>query len=633
MKKILLSTLALSLCLGSFAQNRFAGKSIATIKPAPKDKIVPTVMMMPVSGDEAPLQKSFLPVARHASKTSATQQTIGNTTYDLQSNGSSIAARVYNTGNELGAAWTFSTDLLGAYPDRGTGVNRSTDNGVTWGTFPTSRIESKRSGFGSFDRIGSGEVVVGHAAGAPLTLYSHATLAAPWDSSLIPFLTVGYPLWNSMKVGGNNGTTIHMVTATAPLAQTPSGSLFYGMDGAMAYYRSLNGGLTWDISGIQLPESDTSSASPYLNFRANSYAIDAKGDNVAVVSGSIATDWSLWKSSDNGTTWTRTAILAFPIPKFDQLTMDTDFDGDGVADTVICSDGAVSVVIDNNGIAHCFSGSMIVFEAPGNGAINLDLSANGLMYWNENMGANPPVVIAASPDLDGDGLVLSFAANFTTCRYGNDGLCSMPTAGVDAFNNIYVAYTNLMELTDDGSLGCSYRNTWAVASADGGTTWLPPLNVSNSMFDEAVYPSVARDVDNPGCLHLIWQQDGIPGTSVPPNGVHPIGVNDMIYSCVDPNVDLGVPTGINENMASQNVISVSPNPASDFIKFTFTLKKLSSIEMDIYNVNGQKVDHISQENASGTLCIIVKTDQYSSGIYSVTSKVGDTSYTNKFVVN
>src|SRR6185436_13709261 len=372
MKKLLLSVLALSLCAGSYAQNRQQVKSISDLKPLPNDHPVPD-MNVGISGHEQSSQKNFNSPVHPQAKVLGPMTTVGGTTYDLQSNGSSIAARVYNTGDDIGTAWTYSVDLAGTYADRGTAVTHSADNGASWDPAPTGRIESKRTGFGSLDRLGSGEIVISHNAGAPLTLWSHASIGAPtWDSSMIPYPAgMGYPLWNSMKVGGNNGTTIHMVTATAPTGQTPPGALFNGMDGAMVYYRSTDGGLNWDIQAIQLPGSDISST--YLNFRANSYAVDARGDVAVVTSGSVAADWSLWKSTDNGDNWVRTPIMAFPKPQFDQLTMDTDTNADGIGDTLLCSDGAVSVVIDNNGIAHCFSGAVFVLEEPGAGGLGLFL--------------------------------------------------------------------------------------------------------------------------------------------------------------------------------------------------------------------------------------------------------------------
>ncbi|HKR04159.1 MAG TPA: T9SS type A sorting domain-containing protein [Bacteroidia bacterium] len=628
MKKLLLVTLSLVLCEGTFAQNGRNVKSITDLKPLPNDHAVP---YLESSLDAVlPLRQFDAAPPSQQAKTTNTNIVIGNTTYDLQSNGTSIAHRVYKNGSTLGAAWTYSTDLGGTYPDRGTGVNNSSNNGASWGPLPTARAESERRGFGALDKLGAGECVVSHVSATDsVAFYSRPTAGTgAWTKvSYLPGPGANLQLlWPSMCTGGPNGNSVHVVAVTAP---TGNGGAYYnGQDPALIYNRSTDGGATWDIVNSQLPGSD---ATLFTGFRANGYAIDADGDVIAIVAGNIDSDWVLWKSMDNGNTWTKTIIFDFPFTNYDDSTMITDVNGDLIADTLETTDGAYAVVIDHNDVVHCFAGGMTIIDETDVGLLGLFLSTNGLLYWNENMGSSLPEVIAESEDLNGD-LTLTFGADLGG-RYGNDGICSMPTAGVDFQNNVYVAYASLKDNTTNGATPeFSYRNVYCKASGDGGLNWNPQFNVFNDDFTELVFPSMAREVNAPGCFHLIWQQDASPGYSVPPNGEHAIGSNDIMYSCIDPITELGITVGINENNNSTLIIQIAPNPASDFVKLSYNFEQPEFVKINVTNVFGQSVYQNEKKMVPGTNNVSIDLRNFSSGVYFVNSAIGETTYTSKFVI-
>ncbi len=104
---------------------------------------VPVPSQEPTSGSEMPTNKVNTNVVNQGTtnKSSQVQVIVGTTTYDLQSNGSP-QNRIYQDNGTLGATWTYSSDVAGTYPDRGTGYNYY--NGTSWGPIPTSRIETDR---------------------------------------------------------------------------------------------------------------------------------------------------------------------------------------------------------------------------------------------------------------------------------------------------------------------------------------------------------------------------------------------------------------------------------------------------------------------------------------------------------
>ena len=629
MKKLLLTGLALSVCLGAIAQNRPAPSSTIKERLKAANRHAPVPYQPSISGNEMPVNRINQTVVNQnqVSRTSGVQTIIGNTTYDLQSNGSTQNRLYLDAAGNVGAVWTMSTDLTGAYPDRGAGYNYYTLG--AWGASPTSRIETDRRGWPSLVKLANGsEVVVSHARDTVNVALNQRPTAGSgtWSQAQIPSFPGGEEaLWARTAAGGADGNTLHLIDISYPTLN--GGVLVNGLDGCLSYSRSIDGGNNWDIVRALPPGvNDTE----YDGFRADGYAIDAKGSTVAFVSGNITDDWALWKSTDNGDNWTRTVIQDFPFTKYDDLTQITDIDGDGIADTLLTTDGAYAIVIDNNGMVHAFAGAMLVLDNDPTAALGLFLSTDGLLYWNESMGSNPPVVIATAPDLDGSGQADDFADDLGG-RYGNDGICSMPSAGIDAAGNLFVSYCPLIEGTDSGNpspLAFSYRNVYLMGSTDGGAFWSSGVNVSNSQFDEAVFCSMAKNVD--ACVHLLWQQDGAPGYSVPPNGEHPIGNNDMVHDCYDKTLVL---SSINETLANGVAVSLFPNPATNNLTISYNVEQPIELMVEIRNIMGQVIAEFTRDAVKGTNNILVDVTKYSSGVYTINTIMGEKVFSTKFVKN
>ncbi|MFZ9943792.1 MAG: T9SS type A sorting domain-containing protein, partial [Bacteroidia bacterium] len=433
-------------------------------------------------------------------------------------------------------------------------------------------------------------------------------------------------LWARTAAGVPDGNTVHMIDISYPTGN--NGTVVNGLNGCLSYSRSLDGGQNWDILRVIPPDIDSTT---YSGFRADAYAMDAKDNTVAFVSGNLIDDWALWKSTDNGSTWTRSVILDFPFTKYDDVTQTTDVDGDGVADTLLTTDGAYAILIDNNGMVHAFAGAMLILDDDPAANLGLFLSTDGLLYWNESFGSNEPVVIATAPDIDLDGVASSFATNLGG-RYGNDGICSMPSAAIDAAGNIYLSYCPLIELTDNAQPdpnNFSFRNVLLMASTDNGATWGTPANISNSNFDEAVFCALAKNVDN--CVSMIWQQDGAPGYSVPPNGQHAIQSNDIVYDCIDPNLVLGLNGSIADAVKSVNVF---PNPANDQLTISIQNDGFKAGVVEIRNIMGQAVwSNTLLDVAAGVLRLDVDVKTLPNGMYTVSIADDQSASTVKFVKN
>jgi hypothetical protein len=632
MKKLLLTITAVGFAFAISAQNRPAPLNTIKERLQRSGNLTTVPYQQAITGSELPVGKVNQTVKNYVTnlnKSSQAQVVIGSTTYDLQTNGS-VQNRIYKRNGTVGATWTMSGDLGGTYPDRGAGYNYF--DGSSWGPIPapSARIETDRRGWPSLVRLDNGgEVVVSHQALANPTATNIRPSAGSgtWTQTPIPAFPGGEnTLWVRTAAGGPDGNTVHMIDITYPTGN--GGALVNGLNGCFNYSRSLDGGANWDIQRVLPPGVNDQE---YIGFRADAYAIDAVGNTVAFVSGNLTDDWALWKSTDNGSTWTRTVIMDFPFTKYDDTSQITDINGDGIADTLLTTDGSYAMVIDNNGVVHAFAGAMLILDNDPAGLLGLFLSTDGLLYWNETMGSNPPVVVTSAPDMDGDGIASNFETNLGG-RYGNDGICSMPSVGVDANNYIYLSYCPLIEGTSNGNPApnaFSFRNVYLMASGDGGNTWGDPINVSNSMFDEAVFCAVAKHVDN--CVSMIWQQDGDPGYSVPPNGQHAVSFNDIVYDCIDVNLVLGINNPGQINGVSLNIY---PNPASSQMSLNYTIEKPVNIQVEIRNLLGQVIDRSSHFAASkGTFTVNKDISSYSNGMYTVNTIVGTEVISTKFVKN
>ena len=283
---------------------------------------------------------------------------IGTTTYDLQSNAAVQNRILQHADGSISAGWTMSTQYTASWADRGTGYNFF--DGAVWGAQPTDRLETSRGGWPSIIAMGTGaEASITHNTDNSYVnmAISMTTGSGTWfdypissqDSNGI----FRYMIWNRSATGGLDGNTIHMVALTAPTGN--GGAAYNGLDGALLYYRSQDGGDTWDTQDRQLPGMDTSML---LAMGGDIYAISAQGETVVVA---YFDDWGdsfIVKSIDNGNTWTKTTFLDFPVDKY---TMDDgiDLDGNGTLDQLYSSDNNGAVVLDANGQAHVFYGIMM----------------------------------------------------------------------------------------------------------------------------------------------------------------------------------------------------------------------------------------------------------------------------------
>jgi len=557
-----------------------------------------------------------------------TETVIGNTTYPLQSEGSMPRRIILNPDGSISATWRFSLGFWNSWSESGTGYNFF--NGTNWNPIPTSRTETDRTFHNSISITGNGKEMctsefINYSANVLINRPAYGTGGWIENNSFLPdplgfnasSLTYASP---QHVIGGTDLQTIHHLSLVRSFSIYDS-PYFRGQYGTILYSRSINNGMSFDIQNIIIPAFDSTHC---LGYKRNEYAIDAHENTVAIVAGGPGKDIIFAKSTDNGNTWNHQVLESFPIPFYDVSFNGyeiSDINSDMIADTIISNDGTFSILVDNNQLVHIWWGKSRLYDND-DPTTNHYIGTRGLMYWNENMAL--PQQIADVEDINSNTL-------FDATGWGryNQSLTSQATSGIDGDNNIFVAYSSVLEDTDDGS-GNSFRGLYLIGSTNSGTSWTSPFRIFDSNdFRERVFPSMTRNVRN-NKVRMIYQSDNQVGHGVGfnnPDESYNQGItNDIVYIEI-PTSNIGITSTIgNENIIYPN-LNIYPNPTSQFLVLSKIPEGTQAIV--IYDLSGKMIKNITQ-NINETTSI--PTHNFEDGFYLINILGENFNHTSKFIV-
>jgi hypothetical protein len=671
MKKGLLFSLSISLCLGAMAQQVTEhlpnGFQRATLPSSMKNYDVKVPYRRTAIDNQVPFVSQSIPRsnARTSSLPPSDEYVVGNTFYDLQTNNSISNRLCVNDDGTISAAWTFSPDAISVttppFPNRGSGYNYWDGANWLYPAGPTTRQEGTvRTGFTNIVVTPISELLISHSAVGATENNKIAVAHRPGRGT--GTWTMSYPWGNAFDTwpkacaagsSGSNNNVYVIFQGSGAGATTPH--IVGGQNGPIFFSRSTDGGLTWEPKII----IDLIDSTHYSGFGGDSYAIDARGDVVAISYGDTYTDIGLLKSTDGGVTWTKKIIQKHPIPFYADCNCGTFYIPDAtdtIVDTVYTSNGDSRVLIDNNDMCHVWFSEFNYHDADSTDEFyNPHDGTDGIAYWNENMpedtgGPRGYVTIASAQDFNGNGEIDAPVDTFTNCTIRNPwgvyggGLSIMPSAGIDASGKIYLTYHSITEFpnADTTFFHALHFHVYMMTLAwpYTPTTWTYPYDIIPSTLEggsgetqEGAFACTGRRVDN-DFAYVLYQRDDAPGHALAADGTCDKLKNfgnssDIILARMDVTT-----VGVQSNNSNDLFVSQNyPNPSTGTTYISLGLKKSTKVTVEVHDLVGKVVYKESKgQMTSGNHSLQLNTANWETGVYTYTVTAGGERMTRQMIV-
>ncbi len=607
MKKHLLLSLLIALAVIAFGQKKF-GK----ITGPNKDLLLKQIQAQP---DQMTANNGeFIDVKSRDGNT-----TIGTTWYDAQA---------LNYGNMMQRIWAYDDGTVGAIwigmgpgspgvPDRGTGYNYF--DGTDWGEADPHVGPDDNSGTPSYAPWGeNGEIIAQYryiAGEGPIMIYKRETKGVgEWEEVELHGPNGISLVWHSMITSGDENEYIHILALTydAP---------YMGQGNALLYYRSSDGGDTWEIDGEII---DGLGEDYFLDIGSLSYAwANPMGSTIAFTYGFDEFGGRIFKSDDHGDSWEMIDVFTTPFTNYDHPEESVVFG---------CGIGTSSVALDSDGMAHVvFARMNKIFVA---GSASYYPFTDGLIYWNENMEVLDTTIISSYTleFLDEGGYLIGWLDESLEIPEGQpnyaNALWGFPQISIDAENNLFVATSTI---TEHNFIEFNYRRIFVNSSFNGGLSWEGQVDVTddnNFIFSECAFPAMAPVIGDK--VHIVFQRDDLPGFHEWLDNHAPVE-NQMIALSFEKDFFVGV----GEELEQTNIkLSEGyPNPAENLINFELKLDSKARVNITLTSIVGQivRVENFG-ELQSGAVTLSLDVSELMSGAYFFTAEVDHQKFSRKIIV-
>ncbi len=437
---------------------------------------------------------------------------LGHTYYDWQSNSGAITRTIVWPDGRVNFAFTTASDA--SFSDRGTGIGTYDSANNEW--IPSSgRVENMKTGFGSIARYGSNGVVIAAHTSSDCRIF-----IAPDKDNIEPYSlsaagvldNTNDPAWPNVMTSGPDRDIIHVIAKGYS-------------DDKMCYFRSTDGGQTWDKQNVILPYM----GSEYCTYwESNScYWMETTDDNcLALVVNNPWSDGMVIYSYDDGETWERKVFYKHPNPF-------------GSFEEPFYYPRWTSCQWDNQHHLHVlYEFGAVSGQA---GSSNAHTALGGVAYWDEDMPYNSSGITISAIDgnlapgqpfvmdsayMDNDIYrtwwhssdpthemwpeYMGYLAPLTDDGYPedpyqatgfniedlskhgsyNNGVCGFPVLCMVPGSDEMVAVWSALDENHQDGYGNYYYKLFASYSNNGGASWSPMVHLTNSPelnYSEFVY--------------------------------------------------------------------------------------------------------------------------------------------------
>ena len=647
MKKVLLLSLSLVLGLGAFAQKNVIKNDSKAVKMNSKTEVVGTEVTTSAASYAPQASKSVVVNRYQEMEYAETMMTY----YDLQSNSWCSNRMVQFENGNVAVTGTMSHEDNQTASDRGTGYNYY--DGEDWGDQPEERVEGDlRTGWPTIAQWGAnGEILLSHS---PIRCWVRETAGeGEWVlKATLPAVPDGYPYsgddasWPRVATSGDNHNIAHVIADIQHSGTTT--------EHFQVYYRSEDA-VNWTIDYSPLQDAGEETG----HYSADAYNITANGHNVAMIYGDdLQSHVVMYKSTDDGLTWTRTVVWENPY-----YGCDWSEDPCSVFTDTMFGPANTAIAIDNNGVVHvAMSTYEYIHDELGDTYTTWSGRAvDGIYYWNDTQEA--PI---QSPDGNphhalrlwwpsGDGYVhmesdstkwIGFIPMFydesgAMIEYDHEkfyresdyfykfrsGASGMPALSIDPDGNIACAFS--VPTTCRESDGKYIRGIIVSYYNASEGYWNQDVDYLQEdimlMYTESIFTIAADNTQRHGEFWVGYQGDNQIGLYWGSNATQTLASENYIYAVkliADPDV-----IGIEETEAQDVVYNIYPNPATDYIMISSAMNANATISF--VNLAGQTVKSFNKALTTGENSISIDLE---SGIYFCTVNANGFSKTTKVVV-
>lgn len=587
---------------------------------------------------------------------------VGSTYYDFQTN-ASMAKRVtyYEDGSDkyLQVIWMAAKDGTRDPVSRAPGFNTSRGSHYNFldvndpdnpspGIDDWKKIETQRAGWPSLVQFDDGSV--GTPSHTPIYYFGNSGVG---DDQFFEFAqvttTADSALWPRAAVDGQNN--IHLIyNRTIP----NSGS-------QVAYRRSTDRGSTWEpeilFTGASalVPQGVTGTLPNGAG--GDTYAITARGPNVVVAYSDSPLRILTRKSTDYGRTWDDPTVglrLVYD-PNHTFIDSTVYSNGDSMrlySDTVVAPSSQISVILDSDGRAHYAIGQTLTYiiqtgtpdpSVQRRGIIySVDEDAlfqnSGIFYYKEGDTLIYTVGLAGGGNWDGQGTIVSRRAYSGASRY--------PSLGIDANDNIYMAYCSVkngdvlpMQIDTTGrwtntepdtlvEVDGLYGHVYLTHKLKDYPQWSAPKDATPAGVN-SLFASVCDNVVNDR-MYIAYSVSSLPGDRV--TNVETDAVPADIYVMAYPTSELNPVSSVGESNELQAEVSIAPNPANERAHLRIASVTQGSITVSVVSMHGERVMRSTSPNTQSVWDVEIPTQQLASGTYMIVIEQGGATVTRTMSV-